>query len=230
MSPRLPEWGDIKAILINHNHVDQAGGAAALKERTGAQVMAGFAEIPFMEHGQHNGSPIPNFPPPAPGKEKGGGGGGPTYPPVKVDRAIFDGNVIKVGPLSVTAYLTPGHSPASTSWLFTVRDNGRDYRVLEFCCWEYPDDLSRNPYITEASVRHNLEVFRELLPVDIYLELGAYGWGGVLNQPSGTITERIAKLKADNKLWVNPEIFRGLSAAREAEFEENLAKLKSGKE
>jgi hypothetical protein len=52
----------------------------------------------------------------------------------------------------------------------------------------------------------------------------------VLNQPSGTITERIAKLKDDPKLWVNPEIFRGLPAAREAEFEEKLAKLRSGKE
>jgi hypothetical protein len=94
-----------------------------------------------------------------------------------VDHAAFDGEVIKVGSLSVTAYLTPGHSPASTSWLFTVRDSGRNYRVLEFCCWEYPDDLSRNPNITEATVRHNLEVFRKVLPVDIYLELGAYGWG-----------------------------------------------------
>jgi len=28
-----------------------------------------------------------------------------------------------------------------------------------------------------------------------YLELGAYAWGGTLNQPSGTITERLAKRK-----------------------------------
>ena len=221
---------DIKAILLNHNHVDQSGGAAELKKRTGAQIMAGFAEIPFIEHGQHNGSPIPNFPPPLPGQKGGGGAGGPTYPLAKVDRALFDGDVIKVGPLTVTAYLAPGHSPSSTSWLYTVRDGGRDYRVFEFCCWEYPDDISRNPYITEASVRHNLELFRKVLPVDIYLEVGAYGWSGTLNQPSGTITERIAKLKAENKLFANPQIFRALSAAHEAEFEDKLAKLKGSKE
>lgn len=209
---------DIKAILINHNHVDQAGGAAELKKRTGAEVMAGFGEIPFMEHGQHNPSPIP---------AADGSRLPPTYPPVHVDRALFDGDVVKVGPLKVTAYLAPGHSPSSTSFLYTVRDGGRDYRVFEFCCWEYPDDLNRNPYITEASVRHNLEMFRKVLPVDVYLELGAYGWGGVLNQPSGTIEERLARLRADPKLFVNPEIFRALSAAREAEVEEKLAKLKN---
>ena len=30
---------------------------------------------------------------------------------------LFDGDVIKVGPLTVTAYLAPGHSPSPTSWL-----------------------------------------------------------------------------------------------------------------
>ena len=65
--------------------------------------------------------------------------------------------------------------------------------------------------------------------MDIYLELGAYAWGGVLVQPSGTITERMAKLKADNKLFVNREIFNQFSAAREAEFEEKMARIKAAK-
>jgi len=60
-----------------------------------------------------------------------------------------------------------------------------------------------------------------------YLELGAYAWGGTLNQPSGTIIERLAKAKADPKLFVNREIFNQFSAAREAEFEEKLAKLRA---
>ena len=51
--------------------------------------------------------------------------------------------------------------------------------------------------------------------------------GGTLNQPSGTITERLAKAKADPKLFVNREIFNQFSAAREAEFEEKLAKLRA---
>ena len=69
-------------------------------------------------------------------------------------------------------------------------------------------------------MRH--ELFRKVLPVDIYLETGAYGWSGTLNQPSGTIQERMAKLETDNKLFVNRDIFRDWSAAREVEFEEKL--------
>jgi glyoxylase-like metal-dependent hydrolase (beta-lactamase superfamily II) len=220
---------DIKAILLNHYHGDQSGGAAAFKQKTGAAVMAGFAEVPYLEHGGSlpSGPPIPPVPGPAGAPAGQVVAGVNQYPPVKVDRALFDGDVIKVGPLTVTAYLAPGHSPSSTSWLYTVREGGKNLRVFEFCCWEYPDDLSRNAYITEASVRHTFELFRKVLPVDIYLETGSYGWSGTLNQPSGTITERMAKLKTDNKLFVNREIFPALSAAREVEFEEKLAKLKA---
>jgi hypothetical protein len=37
----------------------------------------------------------------------------------------------------------------------------------------------------------------------------------------------MAKLKADGKLFVNREIFNQLSAAREVEFEDKIAKLKT---
>jgi metallo-beta-lactamase class B len=216
---------DIKVILLNHNHGDQSGGAAYMKEKTGAQVMAAFAEIPYLEHGMFNPPAIP-APPPPDGKARGRGGP-PRYPPVKVDRALFDSDVVKVGPLSVTTYLIPGHSPASTTFAYTVRDGGRDYKVVEFCCWEYPEDLSRNGYITEASVRHTFETFRKLYPVDIYLETGSYAWSGTLNHLSGTITERMAKLKTDNKLFVNREIFNEFSAAREVEIQEKIGQLRA---
>jgi len=76
-------------------------------------------------------------------------------------------------------------------------------------------------------VRHNLELFRKVLPVDVYLETGAYGWSGTLNQPSGTILERMEKLRSDHMLFANRDIFRDWSAWREVEFEEKLAKLKA---
>lgn len=227
---------DVKALLLNHYHGDQSGAAAYFKEKTGAQVMAGFREIPFLEHGgalDTSGGAAPAAPaaPPQPSSPFAPYGspqfqGIQQYKPVKVDRALFDGDVIHVGPLIVTAYLSPGHSPSSTSWAYTVRDGGRDYKVLEYCCWELPDDYSRNAYINEASVRHTLALFRKLLPVDIYLETGSYGWSGILNQPSGTWAERMAKLRTNKMLWVNRGVFRGLSAAREVSFEQNIAKMK----
>jgi glyoxylase-like metal-dependent hydrolase (beta-lactamase superfamily II) len=228
---------DIKAILLNHAHGDQSGAAAEFRKKTGAQVMAGFAEVQFLEHGGvlPGGMPRPANGPPAPPpgppnrlqKINAQFAGTQQYPPVKVDRALYDGDVINVGPLKVTAHLAPGHSPSPTSWLYNVRDGGKDYRVLEFCCWEYPDDITTNAYITQAGVQHNLELFRKLLPVDIYLETGSYGWSGILNQPSGTMAERMAKLKTGNKYFVNREVFKALSAAREVEIEQKFAALKA---
>jgi metallo-beta-lactamase class B len=217
---------DIKAIIVNHNHGDQSGGAASMKEKTGAPLMAAFGEIPYIEHGMFNPPAIP--PPPAPPAADGTAPRGPQrFPPAHVDRALFDGDVVKVGPLSVTTYLTPGHSPASTTFAYTVRDGGRNYKVLEFCCWEYPDDLSRNAYITEATVRHTFDTLSKLYPVDIYLETSVSNWSGILSQPSGTLRERMAAAKANPKLFVNREIFNDITAAREVEFEEKLAKQKA---
>jgi len=214
---------DIKAILINHNHADQTGATSYFKQKTGAQVMAGFGEVPFIQNGGQ--LPAPAQRGAAPAVPAGGGGG---YPPVKVDRALFDGDVIKVGNLSVTAYLVPGHSASSTTFVYTVRDGNRDYRTVQFCCWEYPEDISRSPYINEASVRHTFETFRKIMPIDIYLELGRYAWGGLVAQEGNlTIDERTEVLKKNPMLFVNRDIFRQWSAAREVEFEEKLAKLKT---
>ena len=214
---------DIKVILLNHNHEDQSGGAAYLKAKTGAQVMAGFGEIPYLEHG--------TFDRPARLVALSGEAGGAQeaasprrYPPVKVDRALFDGDVVRVGPLRVTVYLIPGHSPTPATFSFTVRDGGRDYKVVDHCCWWSPDDLNGVGYITEATARHSFETFHRLYPVDIYLPSPASSWSGTLNQPSGTLAERIAKLRRDNKLWVNREIYNEFIAAHEVEFQESLAK------
>jgi hypothetical protein len=75
-------------IFLNHYNGDQSGGAAALKQKTGAAVMAGFAEVPCLEHGGSlpSGPPIPPVP---------GAGGAPAgqvvagvnqYPRVKSRR------------------------------------------------------------------------------------------------------------------------------------------------
>lgn len=209
------KMSDVKAILLTHNHGDMSGGAAALKAKSGAQLMAGFAEVPYIEHGMFNPPAIPGPNPVTP----------PRYPAAKVDRALFDGDIVKVGPLNVTIFLFPGHSPSPASFLFNVKDSGHTYRVFEYCCWEYPMDL-RSGYVTEASVRHTFETLRKkAYPIDVYLASASFQWGGVLNQPSGTLAERVARVKADPKLWINREIFNGLAAFHEVQFEQELAKM-----
>jgi metallo-beta-lactamase class B len=136
-------------------------------------------------------------------------------PPVKVDRALFDGDVIKLGSLTATAYSIPGHTPGSTSFVITVRDGNRDYRVFEYCCGQdIPNDVGRNPNFSEAAMRHSFETYRKVLPVDIYL-------GGT--DSSGWMTDRLAKLKAGDKMaFVDQAVFRAFTALREVEFEEKF--------
>lgn len=77
-----------------------------------------------------------------------------------------------------------------------------------------------------AIMQHTSDFVRTLLPVDIYLESGSYGWPGILNQPSGTFDERMQALKRTPALWINPDLFRQLMAAHAASFAENLAAMR----
>ena len=52
------------------------------------------------------------------------------FPPATVDRVLNDGDVVSVGEVTLTARLTPGHTPGSTTYLTTVRDGTREYRVV----------------------------------------------------------------------------------------------------
>jgi metallo-beta-lactamase class B len=90
---------DVKLILVNHSHYDHAGGLAALKRLTGAQLLASAGDKPDLEAGRTIGrADIEGF------------------PPVRVDRVIRDGERVTVGPVSLTAVLTPGHTRGATSW------------------------------------------------------------------------------------------------------------------
>lgn len=236
---------DLKAILVNHHHINQAGGAAYFRQKTGAQVMVGFADVTTVERigsvpagrgGNNAAAGRGGNDAPAGRAGRGGNnpGAAPTapaqpspygiQPPVKVDRALFDGDVIRVGPLAVTAYANPLHSLGSTTFAFTVREGGRDLKVAQYCCWELSD---RNPNISDAVFERVREMHRKLAPLDIYLESGTYGWGGMVNQPSGTWEERFATLRANTKLFINPDIFTAVAAAREVEFQEIMAKVKA---
>jgi metallo-beta-lactamase class B len=186
---------DVKILVPTHWHNDGGGGTAYLKKETGGLVYAGVADIPLLERG---------------------GEGNQKIPPVKVDRAIFSGDVIKFGPLSIQAYSIPGHSAGSTSFLFTVREEDRDYRVFQYCCGQnIPDNVANDPNYSEAAMRHTFEVFRQVLPVDVYLTGPSNGW---------MLAEHLAKAKAGDRLaFVDRSTFPAFAAALEAEFEEKFA-------
>jgi len=94
---------DVRLIGSSHEHLDHAGGIAALQERTGAVVMAMPAAFNALETGVVDESDPQS-------------GLHPPFPGAKVGIILFDGQPLRAGPNTLTAYATPGHAPGSTSW------------------------------------------------------------------------------------------------------------------
>ena len=94
---------DVRWILSSHEHHDQAGGIAELARRTGARVAATRVNAAVLA----TGVPAPDDPQ---------AGALSSFAPVAVARVLADGETLRIGPIAITAHVTPGHSPGSTSW------------------------------------------------------------------------------------------------------------------
>jgi metallo-beta-lactamase class B len=94
---------DVRIIFNSHVHFDHAGGIAELQRLSGARVMASKWSAAVMRKGGV-GRGDPQFGAVAP------------IAPVKNVHELRDGESFRVGPIVVTAHLTPGHTPGGTSW------------------------------------------------------------------------------------------------------------------
>jgi metallo-beta-lactamase class B len=94
---------DVKLILGSHEHNDHAGGIAALQRLSGATVAARTPALAALRSGRAQ-----------PGDPQYGSVN--PFPGVRVGRVLRDREVVRLGPLALTAHATPGHTPGSTSW------------------------------------------------------------------------------------------------------------------
>ncbi len=109
---------DIRYLLNTQAHFDHSGGLAAVKAASGAAMLASEGDRYSLEEGVYEGwESRQEF----------------DFPPVAVDRVLEDGEVVRVGDVTLTAVMTPGHSPGCTSWAFTARQGDAEYRALVFC-------------------------------------------------------------------------------------------------
>lgn len=92
---------DIKYVVVSHAHLDHAGGAKLLQERFGARVLMGEADWDLLE--QQN----------------------PSWKPRR-DVVVTDGQQLTLGDLTMTFYITPGHTLGTISTVVrSVRDGDR---------------------------------------------------------------------------------------------------------
>jgi len=107
---------DIKYIIINHGHIDHAGGAARLQEFTGARVVAAPEDWSMIE--ALNGRP------------NNRDGGKATVTP-KRDMEVREGDHLDLGDQHLIIHTAPGHTPGN---LFIegllLKDGGRTYKGI----------------------------------------------------------------------------------------------------
>lgn len=109
---------DIKYLLSTHAHYDHAAGLAGVQRASGAVMIASAADRPYLEAGAVDHGPTSDTP----------------FPPVRVDRVVGDGDTVVLGGTTLTAHLTPGHSPGCTSWTFAARDSKGNPRTVFLHC------------------------------------------------------------------------------------------------
>jgi metallo-beta-lactamase class B len=98
---------EVKILLTMQAHDDHVAAMAEMQKISGAKVYITEADAPSLEDG---GRSDPVF--------------RQHWTPVKVDRRLKDGDVIRLGSSELRVVATPGHSKGSVSYTMTVDDGG----------------------------------------------------------------------------------------------------------
>lgn len=103
LGDRVPE-----AIVLTHGHWDHIGAAAALREETGATVIASVLDGPVVDGTRSLGDSHRRF----------------RHCPV--DKVVDDGDVVEIGSMKWQIIMTPGHTPGSMCLFLDSQGGGDD--------------------------------------------------------------------------------------------------------
>lgn len=192
---------DIRLILSSHVHYDHAGGIAELKKLSGARVAVSPWTAAVMKTGEVS-KDDPQF-----GSIKG-------IAPVAPVEVLKDGQVVKIGPLALTAHFTPGHTPGGTTWTWQSCENGACRNMVYF---DSLSAVSTDGYLYSRrgdhpngpdDFEHSFQVL-EGLPCDVLI---------TPHPEASDLMERVTQ----NRL-VEPNACRTLAAALREKLNQRLA-------
>ncbi len=133
------KFSDIKILLGTHAHGDHQEGDAAVKQLTGAQVMAMAEDVPALREMKPGGKEHP------------------------IDKMLHDGESVTLGGTTLVAHLTAGHTRGCTTWTTKAQEGGKTYNVVINCSLRPPNVLT--PPITDEFNR-SFKLVRSL-PCDV---------------------------------------------------------------
>ena len=107
---------DIKVLLTLQAHYDHVGAMAAIKAQTGATLMVDEKDADVLKSGGATDYEMGKY--------------GVSFQPVQPDKLLQDGDTVSLGEMKLMMLHHPGHTKGSCSYLFTVKDGQKNYRVL----------------------------------------------------------------------------------------------------
>ena len=183
---------DIRLILNSHAHFDHSGGIAALQRASGARVAASEFSAGVLERGTSVAGD------PQHGELF-------DFPAATNVQRFRDGETLRVGPIALTAHLTPGHTPGGTTWTWRSCD---DTGCVDVVYADSHSAISADGFRFSDSPAYPAAVadfergFRtlEALPCDILVTphpSGSSLWERLEKGPAGLIDRDACKLYAD---------------------------------
>lgn len=193
---------DVKIILNSHAHYDHAGGIAELRRLTGAKFYASIGDSPLFRSG---GLGDPNYDDKYP------------FEAIIPDATFGDGKKIKLGGVTLRAYITAGHTPGCTTWTTTANEQRKKYHVAFICSTSAPGyRLLDNPKYPNIVADYNA-TFARLKKTSVDVFLGSHG-------RFFDLQEKIAKLnQGDLNPFIDPEGYRAYLEQSEENFRNTLA-------
>ncbi|RJG10678.1 subclass B3 metallo-beta-lactamase [Massilia cavernae] len=198
---------DVKLILNSHAHFDHAGAIAALQRKSGAAVATSAHGAKVLMDGQI-GKDDPQYEEPA-----------FSYPRVAAVEPVRDGETLKAGAIDVTAHMTPGHTPGSTTWTWKSCDAGRCLDVV------YADSMTA---VSLGSYRYTggnggpdvSKLFKASID-----KVGALKCDVLLSTHPGAsgIMERLAARTPANNTFIDAGACRAFASKAQAKLAERIA-------
>lgn len=201
---------DVRWLLTTQAHYDHVAAMAEMKRLTGARMLASRADAVLLEDG---------------GKSDYHFGAEYNYAPVKVEQRIADGETLHLGGVELTAYLHAGHTQGSMSYGLTVKEGGKDYRVLIANMGSINPGVklignTRYPEIAADYAR--TFAGQKTLACDVFLSSHASQYGLHKKYTPGAAY--------DPQRFVDPDGYRRAVAAAEANYLRQLAEERAGKQ
>src|SRR5215510_12881887 len=135
------KFSDIKILLGTHAHGDHQEGDAAVKQSTGAQVMAMAEDVPALREMKPGGKEHP------------------------IDKILHDGESVTLGGTTLVAHLTAGHTRGCTTWTTKAQESGRTSNVVFACSYRSPGTVTPE---VEGEFNRTFALVRKL-PCDVPL-------------------------------------------------------------